>query len=141
MTVLALIGLVIATYLLVVRLAGEAPVCGPVRGCDVVAASEYATLLGVPVALFGVAFSIVLVGAVTVWWRRADRRALYLAYALGLLGILVVVYLTYLELFVIEAVCVWCATYGVTIVAGWLLAVAGTREGGTALDGRATLDD
>ena len=58
------------------------------------------------------------------WWRRSDRRALYVAYGLGLAGILAVAYLTYLELFVIEAICVWCVTYAVTIVAGWLTAAA-----------------
>ena len=65
-------------------------------------------------------FSIVLVGACLAWWRRADRRALYLAYGLGLAGIIAVVYLTYLELFVIEAICVWCVSYAVTIVVGWV---------------------
>ena len=58
MTLLAAVGLAIAAYLLTVRLLGEPPVCGPIRGCDVVAASEYATVLGVPVALFGVGFSL-----------------------------------------------------------------------------------
>ena len=124
LTAIALAGLAIATYLFVVRVLGEAPACGPVKGCDTVAASEYATVAGIPVALFGVAFSIVLVGACLAWWRRADRRALYVAYGLGLAGIIAVVYLTYLELFVIEAICVWCVSYAVTIVAGWVGAAA-----------------
>ena len=38
-----------------------------------------------------------------------------------LVGIIAVAYLTYLELFVIEAICVWCVTYAVTIVAGWVV--------------------
>ncbi len=42
---------------------------------------------------------------------------------MGLLGLLAVIYLTYLELFVIEAVCVWCVSYAVTVVGGWLVAV------------------
>ena len=37
-------------------------------------------------------------------------------------------YLTYLELFVIHAVCVWCVGYGLTVVGGWL--VAWSRSGG-----------
>jgi uncharacterized membrane protein len=122
MTVLALIGFAIAGYLLTVRLLGESPACGPVKGCDTVAASEYATLLGLPVALYGVGFSIVLAGACMVWTWAADRRALYVAYGLGLAGIVAVVYLTYLELFVIEAICVWCVSYAVTIVLGWIIA-------------------
>jgi uncharacterized membrane protein len=119
MTVLALVGLAIAAYLLAVRLLGEAPACGLIQGCETVASSPYATVLGVPVALFGVGFSMVLAAASVVWWRRADRRALYAAYGLGLAGIIAVAYLTYLELFVIEAICIWCATYGATVVAGW----------------------
>jgi len=120
LTGLAVLGLAIATYLLTVRVLGEAPACGPVKGCETVAASEYAEVFGIPVALFGVAFSIALVAASLTWWRRADRRALYVAYALGLAGIIAVIYLTYLELFVIEAICIWCVSYAITIVAGWV---------------------
>jgi uncharacterized membrane protein len=127
-TALALAGLGIATYLLAMRVLGEAPACGPVRGCDTVAASEYATVFGVPVALFGVGFSAVLLGASVAWWRRADKRALYVAYGLGLAGVFAVAYLTYLELFVIEAICIWCVTYAVTIVVGWILAILAVRS-------------
>jgi len=121
LTTLAIAGLWIATYLLAVRLLGEAPACGPVKGCETVAASEYATVFGIPVALFGVVFSVVLVAACLAWWRRADRRALYAAYGLALAGVIAVVYLTYLELFVIEAICVYCVTYAMTIAAGWVV--------------------
>ena len=121
LTAIALAGLGIAAYLFIARVLGEAPACGPVKGCETVAASEYATVLGIPVALFGVAFSVILAGACLVWWRQGDRRALYVAYGLGLAGIITVVYLTYLELFVIEAICVWCVSYAITIVAGWVI--------------------
>jgi uncharacterized membrane protein len=124
LTFLAVIGLGIATYLLTSRIIGEAPACGPIRGCETVAASEYATMFGVPVALFGVVFSAILVAVCVMWWRRADRRALYASYGLGLAGIIAVTYLSYLEVFVIEAICVWCAGYAVTIVAGWALTAA-----------------
>ena len=46
---------------------------------------------------------------------------------MGLLGLLAVIYLTYLELFVIGAVCVWCVSYAVTVVGGWLVAVVALR--------------
>ncbi len=58
MTFVAVVGLGIAAYLLAARVLGEAPACGPVKGCETVAASEYATMFGVPVALFGVVFSV-----------------------------------------------------------------------------------
>ncbi len=119
----SLVGLLAAGYLVAVRLAGEAPVCGPVRGCDTVSSSSYATVLGVPVAVLGLGLSIVLVACAVTWWRRRDRRALLLAYGLLLLATLVVAYLTYLELFVIHAICAWCVSYAITIVLS--LAVAG----------------
>jgi uncharacterized membrane protein len=124
MTVLAVAGLGIATYLLAARILGEPPACGPVKGCETVAASEYATLFGVPVALFGVAFSAVLAIACAAWWRRADRRALYASYGLGLAGVIAVAYLTYLEVFVIGAICVWCVGYAATLVATCALTAA-----------------
>ena len=128
MTILAVVGLAIGSYLLAVRILGEAPACGPVKGCDTVAASEFATLFGLPVALYGVGFSLVLVGACVTWWRLGERRALYGAYGLGLAGIIAVAYLTYLELVVIGAICAWCVMYAVTIVVGWVIAtVAASR--------------
>jgi uncharacterized membrane protein len=92
-----------------------------------VALSPYSELFGIPVALFGVGFSIAVLGLALAWWRRLDRRALLGLYGLGLLGVLFVAYLTYLELFVIGAVCVWCAGYAITVVAGWLVALLALR--------------
>jgi uncharacterized membrane protein len=128
MTALALAGLGIATYLLAMRLVGEPPVCGPVRGCDTVAASEYATVLGAPVALFGVAWSIVVVAASVAWWLRASLAALYAAYGVGLVGVAAVAYLTFLEIAVIEAICIWCVSYAMTVVLGWAAAIVALRS-------------
>ena len=127
MTALDLTGLVIATYLSITKLTGGAPVCGPIHGCDTVAASSYSEVLGIPVAVYGVGFSLVLVGLALAWWRLADGRALLGAYGLGLLGCLVVAGLTYLELFVIHAICVYCVAYAVTVVAGFVVAAATLR--------------
>ena len=129
MTAVALVGLAITSYLLGSRLLGEAPACGPVKGCETVAASQYATVLGWPVALFGVGFSVLLAAVCLTWWRRVERRGLYAAYGLGLAGLIVVAYLTYLEIFVIGAICIWCAAYGLTIVVGWALAAVAAWPG------------
>jgi uncharacterized membrane protein len=110
------VSLGVSGYLVVVRFLGEAPVCGPVRGCETVTTSEYATVLGIPVALYGLGLAIVLVACAVLWWRTADRRPLLIAYGLLLIATLVVAYLTYLELFVIHAICAWCVTFAVTIL-------------------------
>jgi uncharacterized membrane protein len=129
MAALAAVGLGIAIYLAVTKLTGGSPVCGPLQGCETVASSEYSEVLGIPVAVFGVGFSVVLLGLDLAWWRNGDRRALLGAYGLGLLGLFVVAGLTYLELFVIDAVCVYCAVYAATIVAGFIIAAITVGRG------------
>jgi uncharacterized membrane protein len=113
-----LAGAGIAGYLTAVRLLGTSAVCGPSHGCDIVAASRYSELLGIPVAVYGLAVSLLLVVLALAWWLRAERRALLAAYLLLLASTAFVAYLTFLELFVIEAICVWCVAYAATIVVG-----------------------
>jgi uncharacterized membrane protein len=127
LTALSTVGLGIASYLAITKLTGGIPACGPLRGCETVNTSSYSELFGIPVALFGVIFSALLVVASVAWWRVGDRRALYLAYGLGLVGMVAVAYLTYLELFVIGAICVWCVAYAVTVVAGWVVSALTLR--------------
>jgi uncharacterized membrane protein len=119
---LTLAGTGIAVYLTAVRVMGTSTVCGPSHGCDIVAASEYSEILGIPVAFIGLAGSLVLLGLAVTWWLRADRRALLGAYLALLAATGFAAYLTFLELFVIEAICVWCAAYAVTIVIALVVA-------------------
>lgn len=128
----ALAGAGVSGYLSVARLVGEPAVCGPSRGCETVAQSEYSLLFGaLPVAYLGFAFSLVLVGLALAWWRGADRRALLGAYGLLLLGTLFVAYLTYLELAVIKAICPWCVAFAVTVILGLVIAGLAMRRSST----------
>ena len=53
-------GLLIASYLAVVEVGGGVPACGPIAGCEEVALSDYSRIGGIPVAVFGVILSVVL---------------------------------------------------------------------------------
>lgn len=127
--IVALLGLAVAGYLTLVKLAGQLPACGPLQGCETVALSQYSAVAGIPVALLGAAFSGLEALLQITWWRRGARPALIAAYGLGLFGLVVVAYLTYLELFVIGAVCVWCVAYAATVVVGWAIAALALRRG------------
>jgi uncharacterized membrane protein len=122
MVVFALLGLAIALYLGLTKLADANPACGVLHGCDTVAQSEYAEILGIPTGLFGAAASAVTLVGALLWWLRADRRGLLASYVVGLLSLPVLVGLTYLEIFVIEAICIWCVSYAVVVIAGWAAA-------------------
>ena len=69
-----LVGLAVAGYLAVVRVLGESAVCGPSRGCETVAASEYSVVAGIPVAVWGVPVLAGRPACAMAWWRSADRR-------------------------------------------------------------------
>jgi len=120
---LDLIGLAIAGYLSVVELRGDLPYCGPLKGCEEVALSEYARVGGIPVAVLGVALSIALFLLAIAWMRSGRIELLAAHYGLSLIGVVFEVYFTYLELFVIGAVCVWCASYGLSLVARFVVAL------------------
>lgn len=123
LAILDLAGLAIAAYLSVVELAGEAPACGVLEGCEEVARSEYSRIAGIPVAVFGVMLSLVLLTLAVAWWRT-DAYVLLLAhYGLSLAGVLFEAYFTYLQVVVIGAVCIWCASYGLSLVARFVIAL------------------
>ena len=115
-------GLLIASYLSVVELSGGVPSCGPLKGCEDVALSEYSRIGGVPVAVYGVVLSLVLLTCAIAWWRT-DLYGLLLAhYGLSLAGVLFEVYFLYLQVNVIRAVCVWCTAYGLSLILRFVIA-------------------
>jgi uncharacterized membrane protein len=111
--VCVLAGVGIATYLTVVHYAGIDPVCaGGSGGCHTVQASDYAELAGVPVALLGLAGYLAIAASLFVP-GDAGRAA---GMGLALAGAGFSLYLTYLELWVIDAVCQWCVASAVLMV-------------------------
>jgi uncharacterized membrane protein len=120
---LDVLGLVVATYLSAVELRGDLPYCGPLHGCETVALSEYSRIAGVPVAVFGVLLSVTLLTLALAWIRSGRLALLGAHYSLSLVGVVFEVYFTYLEVAVIGAVCVWCATYGASLVARFGIAL------------------
>jgi len=101
----ALAGIGVAGYLTYVHYADLQPFCvGGGGGCERVQSSDQSRLIGIPVAVLGLANYLVIATCLILGGERA--RAL--AAALALAGFGFSVYLTYVELFVIEAICQWC---------------------------------
>jgi uncharacterized membrane protein len=123
LAVLDVIGLAIAAYLSVVELGGGVPYCGALHGCETVAQSEYSRILGVPVAVYGVGLSLILLTMAIAWVRTNRPGLLDLHYGLSLIGVIFEIYFMALQVFVIHAVCVWCATYGVSLILRFVVAL------------------
>ncbi len=116
LVVLDVIGLAIASYLSVVELGGGVPVCGPLKGCETVATSEYAWIGPFPVAVYGVMLSVVLLTLAFAWIRTDNPVLLDLHAGLSLVGVIFEVYFLTLQMFVIQAVCIWCTLYGLSLL-------------------------
>jgi uncharacterized membrane protein len=116
--VLALAGLVVAGYLTWVHYADLEPICaGGSGGCERVQTSDYAELAGVPVALLGV----IGYAAILVSLALPGEAGRFAGAVLALVGFGFSAWLTYVELFEIDAVCQWCVASAVIMTA---LAVA-----------------
>ena len=100
----ALAGLGIATYLTVVHYSGGDPVCAVAHGCATVQQSDYAALAGVPVGLLGVLGYLGLLAALIIDGENGRSAAAFLS--LGGLGFSV--WLTNVELGILDAICIWC---------------------------------
>ena len=124
LVVLDIVGLAIAGYLSVVELGGGVPVCGPLKGCETVATSEYAWIGPFPVAVYGVGLSLVLLTLAIVWIRTDNPVLLDLHAGLSLVGVIFEVYFLWLQAAIIHAVCVWCTLYGLSLILRFIVAGA-----------------
>lgn len=106
--VIALLGIANAGYLAYIAFEGVAPTCTIIKGCELVAASPYARVFGIPLALFGILF-YTLVLAFALWGiRAAQARVARFILPLTALGFLLSLYFLYLQAFVIHAFCQYC---------------------------------
>lgn len=129
--VLALVGTLVSVYLLLFRLGVLGSIaCGQSGDCERVATSPWAVLFGVPVAAYGVAGYLALMGVALFglgegWLRRAEPT--YGLLGLSGIGVLFSIYLTYLEAAVIHAWCRWCVTSAIVICLIFATSLAGAR--------------
>ncbi len=115
----ALAGTGIAAYLVRVHYDDSALIC-TVGDCATVQKSTYAELWGMPIALLGLGMYLAILALGVLRWRRksVSGPATLTAFTIALAGTLYAAYLTYVELFVIDAICQWCvASALLTLVA------------------------
>jgi uncharacterized membrane protein len=107
MVAVAALGIGVATYITIADAGGGAPVClAGGSGCETVASSPYSHLLGANVAVLGIVGYVLLLAAAL---TPGDLGRMG-GFAVALGGFGFSVYLTYLELFTINAICQWCVT-------------------------------
>lgn len=120
---LSLVGLGISIYLTIEHYTGNKQLlCSATStvNCLKVTTSPESVIFGVPVAVYGLAFFVVLVGLTSPWVWRITAPLVHLARLVALVvGIGMVLYLVYVELFQVKAICLWCT--GVHVITFLLL--------------------
>ncbi len=128
---LSLLGLLVSAYLYLYKIGRIGTLACGSGGCETVQTSAWSRFAGVEVALIGVLgyAALLLVSLVSLQPGLAGRRwpAVVLA-GLAAMGVCFTAYLTYLEVFVIHAICRWCLGSAGIILSIFIAAVLELRR-------------
>jgi uncharacterized membrane protein len=134
---LALAGIFISLYLTLYKLGVIGELTCSIGSCETVNTSKWSTFLHLPVAAWGLlfyaeVFLISLLGTMPRFEKEPLVSLLLVAEA-GI-GVLFSAWLTYLELAVIHAICIWCVTSAGIVLTILLVSIADLREIHAALE-------
>jgi uncharacterized membrane protein len=128
---LALAGIFISLYLTLYKIGVIGELSCSIGSCETVNTSKWSRFLGLPVAAWGLlfyldVFAVALVGTM----RRFEFEPAisFLLVGEAAVGVLFSAWLTYLELGVIHAICIWCVTSAVIVTIILLTTIADLRE-------------
>lgn len=122
--VLTVAGFGISVYLTVTHYDEGSLVCSQSKSvdCHAVTTSDYATLLGIPMPLLGLAFFVAFGALITPWALRSAWAPLRWGRVASVsVGVLFVVYLVTVELAILHKICLWCSGVHVVTVLLFLL--------------------
>ncbi len=128
---LALAGIFISIYLTLYKLGVIGELSCTIGSCETVNTSRWSVFLGLPVAAWGVLFYIDVFGVALIGTMprlENERLISIILTAEAAIGVIFSAWLTYLELAVIHAICVWCVTSAVIVLLIFLVSVADLRE-------------
>jgi uncharacterized membrane protein len=128
---LALAGIFISIYLTLYKLGVVGELSCSIGSCETVNTSRWSVFLGLPVAAWGLlfyldVFGVALLGTMPRWENEPVISIVLVAQAT--VGVLFSAWLTYLELAVIQAICIWCVTSAIIVVVILAVSVADWRE-------------
>ena len=123
--VLAALGAADSLYLLILKLSHNGKMCLGNGGCATVNSSSYSELFGIPVSVYGLLAYLAIIAIILVEprWKFAAAQGPLAIFGMTLGGVLFSAYLTYIEFYVIFAVCPFCIISAVVITLLFILAI------------------
>ncbi|MBI2506750.1 MAG: vitamin K epoxide reductase family protein [Candidatus Colwellbacteria bacterium] len=127
--ILSLIGLIDASYLTAKHYTGTPINCSFLNQCDKVTTSEYATAVGIPIALLGAIYYLTVFILSAIYLDKKRERILNFTARLTTVGFLISLWLVYLQLFVIKAICIYCVISAATSTLLFVLGIITLKRG------------
>ena len=122
---LAVLGVFVSAYMTVYKLTENPNMCLGNGGCSLVNSSKYAEVYGIPVAVVGVDGYLAILALL--WMERRSSfltgNVTLVVFGLALVGFLFTLYLIYVELALIHALCPFCVTSQITMTVLFVLSV------------------
>jgi len=128
---LALAGIFISLYLTLYKIGVIGELSCSIGSCETVNTSKWSRFLGLPVAAWGLLFYLDLFAVALVGTTRRFEFEPAISFVLvgeAAVGVLFSAWLTYLELGVIHAICIWCVTSACIVTLILLTSIADLRE-------------
>ncbi len=123
----AILGLLDAAYLTIVKLTHNEAQCIPgVGDCFSVNTSRYSEIMGIPIALLGAMAYLTIILLLLLETRGGfwEENAGLAIFGISLFSVLYSAYLTYLEIYVIRAICPFCIVSAIAMVILFVLSIA-----------------
>jgi len=105
---LALIGFTDAMYLTVSHYTGAELSCNISSGCESVTNSQYSTIFGIPVALFGAIFYLATALFSVAYLDRGKKIILTVIKSMAPFAFMFSAWFIYVQLFVLHEICQYC---------------------------------
>lgn len=116
------LGFIDASYLTVKHFVGTPVPCSVLKGCEEVMTSQYSTIAGVPVAMLGAIYYLVIFVLIFLFLsgkvfgsdkvdgihKNGNKNILNFSARLTVIGLIASLWFIYLQLFVINAICLYC---------------------------------
>lgn len=124
--IFTLLGIAASIYTTILKMPGHENMCFSNGACETVNNSPYAEVYGIPVAVIGIGGYLSILAVLILEKKGGNfftKNATLLTFGLTLIGFLFTLYLIYLEIFVIKAICPFCLISQVAMTILFILSV------------------
>ncbi|MGD2059143.1 MAG: vitamin K epoxide reductase family protein [Anaerolineales bacterium] len=127
---LAILGILDSIYLTWVKFTGSYATCGPIGNCEAVNSSRYAEIAGIPIALIGIAGYLAIMALIVLEAKlpNLEETLRLVFFGFTLTGTIYSVYLTYVEVAILKAICPYCVISAVLMLLLFGISIARLKD-------------